>query len=576
MRRHAVSAGKLRLAVSAVLLLAGFMAMRAELSGQGARLMKDCIDAGDTRQFSLQRQKGEQLRRLGQSDGNTEEELLGESYALTAAIHLRDTTDISLRIENLQQKSEEAASRKQWNLAGKLASTVALYHHFINSDYSQASLYAFRYLDYARKSKNTSEEVDALSRLASIYFSKGDASGWNYAVDGYNKAKTLGKKPQMYVAAANMANYLFNQAKGAEALKYLQEASAIATELNMDSEKVYLDSFFGDIYHLLGNDAKAEQYYRSALADSPSSNNFDRIYARICYATFLMQERREDEAIPLLEETRSLAKKYKITVFEPPLLTLLTTCYELSGNYSKALEYSKQYIEAYKRVINEEKEREFAVLDLRNKVLDEKRKNADQDLELMRRSRMIVIISSIFIMLLVGSAIWIVWQRKKMKANEATVRQYLENLEQEKNLRRQIEEVLAQRSAQPAKSSGLPDDKQSELFLRLEELMEHDKLYRTAQLSLESTAEALGTNRTYLSQVVNDKAGQSFPAYINSFRIKEAITLLSDPDNDEPLKNIAYSTGFTTPSSFYTLFKQKTGMSPSAFRESVKKVKKDN
>ena len=105
--------------------------------------------------------------------------------------------------------------------------------------------------------------------------------------------------------------------------------------------------------------------------------------------------------------------------------------------------------------------------------------------------------------------------------------------------------------------------------------MKEDHLYRDSSLSLDKTAGILSTNRTYLSQVVNEKAGKSFSSYVNEYRLNEAVELLSDPDNSEPLKNIGSKVGFTSPSNFYTLFRQRVGVSPSVFRENVKKIDTD-
>ena len=102
--------------------------------------------------------------------------------------------------------------------------------------------------------------------------------------------------------------------------------------------------------------------------------------------------------------------------------------------------------------------------------------------------------------------------------------------------------------------------------------MTEDKLYRDTSLSLEKAATLLMTNRTYLSQVVNDKGGKSFSSYVNDFRLNEAVEILSDPFNSEPLKNVGISVGFSSPSNFYTLFRQRVGVSPSVFRNNIKSM----
>lgn len=104
-------------------------------------------------------------------------------------------------------------------------------------------------------------------------------------------------------------------------------------------------------------------------------------------------------------------------------------------------------------------------------------------------------------------------------------------------------------------------------------MMVDNHAHRDREMSLERAAEMLATNRTYLSQVVNERAGQSFPAYVNTFRMEEAIQMLSDVDNNEAVKSIALSCGFSNPSVFSVQFRQKMGMSPSDFRKSVRTLR---
>ena len=104
--------------------------------------------------------------------------------------------------------------------------------------------------------------------------------------------------------------------------------------------------------------------------------------------------------------------------------------------------------------------------------------------------------------------------------------------------------------------------------------MKNEKVFRDADLTIEKLAQMLNTNRSYLSQVINESSGLSYSAYINNYRIKEAIELLSNPANDEPIKAIAISIGYNSLSNFFTIFKNKVGMSPSAYRENVQLLKK--
>ena len=64
---------------------------------------------------------------------------------------------------------------------------------------------------------------------------------------------------------------------------------------------------------------------------------------------------------------------------------------------------------------------------------------------------------------------------------------------------------------QPEKyaSSSLTDEKKQDLFLRLETLLWEEKVFTDNLLTKEKVAEMLGTNRTYLSQIINEQTKQT-------------------------------------------------------------------
>lgn len=59
--------------------------------------------------------------------------------------------------------------------------------------------------------------------------------------------------------------------------------------------------------------------------------------------------------------------------------------------------------------------------------------------------------------------------------------------------------------------------------------MREEKIYKDNSITKDKIADLLGTNRTYLSRIINEQSKQSFTHYVNSFRIEEAIRLLSNP-----------------------------------------------
>jgi AraC-like DNA-binding protein len=110
-----------------------------------------------------------------------------------------------------------------------------------------------------------------------------------------------------------------------------------------------------------------------------------------------------------------------------------------------------------------------------------------------------------------------------------------------------------------------PENK--EIAQRVLRLMEHEKPWLDPDLSLEQLAVAIGQKPKALSLVINETLGQNFFDFINHYRIEEAKRLLTNPvDKKTTVLEVLYQVGFNSKSSFNTLFKKYTGLTPTEFR----------
>ena len=96
------------------------------------------------------------------------------------------------------------------------------------------------------------------------------------------------------------------------------------------------------------------------------------------------------------------------------------------------------------------------------------------------------------------------------------------------------------------------------------------KLYKQHNLSLDTLASETGLNRYYISGAMNRCTGKHFNAFINEYRVKEAIRLASNPKTAHAtIEEIAFESGFNDRTSFYRSFKKITGISPAEFRKNL-------
>jgi AraC-like DNA-binding protein len=134
-----------------------------------------------------------------------------------------------------------------------------------------------------------------------------------------------------------------------------------------------------------------------------------------------------------------------------------------------------------------------------------------------------------------------------------------------------IQDVQANDQKIPLQSMKLATDLSgkeiSRLNKRLQTLLDNNQIYNNPDLRLSDIALTMGTNRSYLSRLINDEMGTTFCELINDYRVRHAKSLLENSNEEISLDEIASMSGFNSTSSFYRIFKEKTGLAPGKYRQ---------
>lgn len=192
-----------------------------------------------------------------------------------------------------------------------------------------------------------------------------------------------------------------------------------------------------------------------------------------------------------------------------------------------------------------------------------------RDLALMRANHKVTLsvgISVFAVLLFACLAFAYIRQRKMYRLLVSQNQKYVESFNQE------TQTVISSGSVEPPAAGT--DEADRDLFRRVERLMRVDKVFTRKDLSRDMMAEMLQTNRTYLSRAINLCTGKSFPNYVNTYRINEAVNVISNPDMDVPLKELADNVGFTSVKTFYKVFNNETGLSVSRYKTELKTLRR--
>jgi ligand-binding sensor domain-containing protein/AraC-like DNA-binding protein len=122
------------------------------------------------------------------------------------------------------------------------------------------------------------------------------------------------------------------------------------------------------------------------------------------------------------------------------------------------------------------------------------------------------------------------------------------------------------RNRQQTHTLKIPETKGNDIIAALTQWMETEKAYLNPELRQADVADALKCQVHELSQVLNVQLGQSFPDFVNSYRVEEFLIRVTQPESDKyTLSAIAMQCGFSSKSSFLRAFKKINGMTPTEY-----------
>ena len=216
----------------------------------------------------------------------------------------------------------------------------------------------------------------------------------------------------------------------------------------------------------------------------------------------------------------------------------------VSAAIDSALVWQKQNDAAELAFIYQTHEKELALNDAKSET----------------RIHRVLLVAAILVILLIGYLFWRTRQyNKELLEKNRRLLAEIEQREQEE------QQAIVQLKAEP--QENLTANQQ--LFCRICDLMDSsDHIYTDADLDRNRLAQLLGTNEHYVTDAISTCTnGKSVNAFLNEYRLRYAARLLAT--TDDSITVIAELSGFSR-SSFYRIFSDAYGMSPSDYRKVAK------
>ncbi len=484
-----------------------------------------------------------------------------------------------------KENREEITSKYNLSQICYIYNDLALYYINHSLDHKRGIEYFVEGAEFA-KSHNLEKEYALIAYNWSILnFMRDDSSGLEFAQTVYDQGNKWENSNIKFLGSLGLAMMYYISAEYDQALKYID----IALEMNPNSKRYGVNLYvtYADILYSFKDYQRAEENYIKSLERIDNNTSIIHIdYIYLSYGKFCLEQNRPEEAIELLHKATNIEKEGATRPFLYRIYNNLSLAYSKIGNWEKSLEYHRKYHDEYRKVFDVQNEKEFNELSRKYQAVAHtaevqgyKLEVQKVELESERKSRQLLLVIIVAVGAFIVALLSYMMYKNENKLYTKIAKQYKVAEKKEKEFRRRIQEqqsiiddYLAKQHKTPNPVSVSYADKNKELFMSIEEQMQVNKVYREQDLGREKLAKYMNTNHDYITKAINENTSKSVTQYINSYRIEEAIKLLSDVSNDLPLKAIHAEIGFVSIATFYRLFKEEVGMSPAKYRAKISQI----
>lgn len=461
---------------------------------------------------------------------------------------------------------------------------LGLYEQNVTCDYYRSLNYYREGCDIAERCGHRLLYCLLVANIAEVLTLRNEEAGLEYAEKCYLLGRQNNDPYLIYCGAISMARNLCLNRKMEEAWRYTREADRLSKRYDFKNRSDIYNTY-GEIALEAGDYMKAGLYYEQAIREHGFSQAAYVVSTYVGYGRALIAQKKYKSALEKLQIGKEISEKNITSLFRREVYLLLSACYDRLGEPKEALEYYKKYTAESFRLYNEDKERTEKELMVRYETEKRNKELAQKNMLLQKeQNRVMALVGITFVVLIVVLLFYINYRRKD-RLYKQIVRKSVDWLAKERQFskriaeqEKQLQELIGKAGAVDGgrySGSSLNKDSQQELFGRLERLMQNDQVYKNSLFTREKMAELLGTNRTYLSQTINEQTGLTFTHYMNKYRIEEARRILADPQDDTPIKAIAADLGFSSVTTFYTLFKAVVQMSPDQYRKHARSLREN-
>lgn len=451
--------------------------------------------------------------------------------------------DESLKVSQHVLKNTSVNSQKA---KAFLLSSVA---HYTKGEYDQALSDAFEAKNLSSEKKDSETFVKSISMIADVlYFLQLDSEAEKYLSElslknhpdkDYLKLFNFRKKPTKYLVKDLLEIQKQNNDK------------ELFTAINFELGKMYLRNLKLD----------SAKYFATqpVFIDKNNRNGWWEAQSLKLSGEIYFQQKRNDSAIVKFEKALSIAEKINNIFLQKEIHQ------QLSANYL-ALDIKSKYHEHNQKTLalsNQTDRLENSTANTAHQLISQEQEDEMLTIQNNYNKLFWILLGLVFSGILV-KIILLIRNRNKLKTYKALLN-YLN--------REAVKEEIVQEVAinDTPRTTTLLKESEDQILVGLQKF-EASKRFISNDMSLGMLASQLNTNTKYLSEVINRHKQKNFNSYINELRINYITEKIKNEPNYRNYKvsYLAEECGFSSHSTFTTVFKSVVGVSPITFVDFIK------
>lgn len=281
----------------------------------------------------------------------------------------------------------------------------------------------------------------------------------------------------------------------------------------------------------------------------------DSICVYLNIAETYKDEKQYDKQLEYLKSALERATDDEFVELEVEVARQLADCYKNLGDSIEYERYHDLYLEKREEMHNAR----LASIGELKYISDLRREEANaREANVKNRILGIVILGLAIILTIIVIASILIWRKNKAlkRTNHILYEKY--------NLLLGTED---EHKEEKYAKSNLDITKKEELIEKIKEVMNDASQISRDDFTSKELAQLVGSNTTYVSQVINETYGVSFSTQLSTSRVKLVCRRISEGTQYDnfTIEGIANSVGFKSRTAFINAFKREVGLTPSQY-----------